>query len=118
MVLEKSEIFEGNKLISKFMGISDKIESAYELGGLGYDGCRYIESWDWLFGVINKINGLGKSHNFSIHKKYVSLSVEDSSKFSKSFKFAYSEYITPLQSGKEATFKLIVRYIKWYNETM
>lgn len=118
MVLEKSEIFEGKKIISKFMGISDKIESAYKLGGLGYDGCRYVESWDWLFGVIDKINDMGKGHNLTIHKTYISLSVDDSTKFHKSFKFAYSEYITSEQTGKEAAFKLIVRFLKWYNEAV
>ncbi len=111
MELTKEEISEGNSLISKFMRQGSDYENV-----VGLNFVWYITSWESLFEAIDKINSLGKGYSFAIFKTYVSLSVETGGKFYKDFSFAYSEYITPDQTGKEAAFKLIVRFIKWYNE--
>lgn len=134
------EITEGNKLIAEFMGgyviSTEKYESPHgsrssgtiekwrapnyspyspssELGYFHYD-----TSWDWIMPVIDKINGMGKEYNFAIFKTYVSLTIEKSSKVYKDFSFAYSEYITATQTGKEAAFKLLVKFVKWENENL
>lgn len=80
------------------------------------DNLLYPYSWDWLMPVVDRINGMGKEYNLDIFKTYVSLSVEKGGRVFKDFSFAYSEYITGEQSGLEAAYKLVVRFIKWHNE--
>jgi len=123
MNLTKEEIIEGNIYIAKYMGwkIDDSFPDknrVYRLGNsLEMDTTlKYHTSWDLLFTVIDKINGLGKEYSFAIFKTYLALSVEKGGKVYKDFAFAHSEYITSEQTGKEAAFKLIVKYIKWHNE--
>lgn len=78
---------------------------------------RYIDSWDWMFPIIDKINGLGKGYSFATFKTYVSCVVEKGSgKMYKDYSFANSEFITAEQTGKEAAFKLLVKFVKWHNE--
>jgi hypothetical protein len=126
------EITEGNKLIAEFMGKSGNVDfhdgkgyvPIYWYNGIhgGHktpykeDELEYHKSWDWIMPVIDKINGMGKEYNFAIFKTYVSLTIEKSSKVYKDFSFAYSEYITSTQTGKEAAYKLIVKFVKWENE--
>ena len=133
MTLEEkiTETQEGNNLLANYLG--------WELDGSFYythkqfgihlwnpmtynsrahhmEQLAFHESWDWLFLVIDKINGMGKEYSFATFKTYVSLTVEKGGKVYKDFSFAYSEYITATQTGKEATFKLLVKYVKWHNE--
>jgi hypothetical protein len=110
------EQLNGNKLIAKFLGKSEKIESAYMLGGGGYASCRFHESWDWLMGAVRKINGMGKEYQFAIFKTYVSCTVEKGGKFYKDFSFSHAEYITAEQTDIEAAFKLVVAFVEWHNE--
>ena len=126
MNLTKEEIFEGNKLIAGFIGYFDKtiefckrkdIPYNWEEDLVELNSLLYYNSWDLIMPVIDKINGLGKEYSFAIFKTYVSLTVEKGGKVYKDFSFAYSEYITSEQTGKEAAFKLIVKFIKWYNES-
>jgi hypothetical protein len=133
--MTKEEITEGNKLIAQFMGYQYEIGGGIEPSGwytlvpLTFsDGftreylCRedsklsYHKSWDWMMPVVDKINGMGKAYSFAIFKSYVSLTVEKGGKVFKDFSFAYSEYITATQTGKEAAFKLLVKFVKWENE--
>ncbi len=120
MNLSKFEIAEGNKLIGDYMGIEsfthEGIQWTGDLGNENLETMKYHMSWDWLFDVIDKINGLGKEYSFATFKTYVALSVEKGGKVYKDFVFAHSEYITAEQTGREAAFKLIVKYIKWQNE--
>lgn len=101
------------ELINTFMawpnGELPKVDSSIPWGD-------YTNSWDWLFPVIDKINGMGKEYSLAIFKTYVSLTVEKGGKVYKDFSFAHSEYITANQTGKEATYKLIIKFIKWENE--
>lgn len=142
--MTKQEILEGNKLIAVFIGgepISKGTKNPvgyifpFEFGhretwdeggfqGSGKDYCwpvdelEFHDSWDWLFLGIDKINGMGKAYSFAIFKSYVSLTVEKGGKVFKDYSFAYSEYITQTQTGKEAAFKLLVKFVKWENENL
>ena len=60
---------------------------------------------------------MGKAYSLAIFKNYISLTVEKmGSKFYKDFSFSHAEYITGDQTGKEAAFKLLVKFVKWHNE--
>ena len=81
--------------------------------GGDYIATRYDMSWDLMMPIIDIINSNGKGYNFVIFKNYISLTIEKDSKFFKDFRFAYSEYITQEQTGKEACFKLLIKYTLW-----
>lgn len=135
MKLTKEETLEGNKLIAGFMGYQYEVGVGVEPSGwyvlvpLTISGeftreylCRedsklkYNNSWDWSMPVADKINSMGKAFSLAVFKSYVSLTVEKGGKFYKDFHFTHAEYITDEQTGKEAMFKLLVRFIKWQNE--
>ena len=97
------KINEGNHLIAEFMKSDDLF---------------YESSWDWLMPVIRKINNLDKATQFSIFKTYASCTVEKGGKFYKDFSFSHAEYITAEQTDIQACWKLVVRFISWYNENM
>jgi hypothetical protein len=117
--MEEQELLEGNKLLFKYLKDNNIIEFGF---GLSFDNfedeglCSFETSWDMMFHIIDYINGLGKEYHFAIFKTYVSLSVEKSSKYFKDFSFAHAEYITSEQTGKEAAFRLLVKFIKWQDE--
>ena len=124
-MLDKIEIVEGNKVIAKLMGWEETthLNGAPRsfipyIGDVDITNLNYHDSWDWIMPVATKINGLGKEYSLAIFKNYVSLTVEKGGKVYKDFSFAHAEYITTEQTGKEAIFKLIVKFIKWYNENI
>ncbi len=123
MFLTKEEILEGNKLIAVFMGdyFDTGLEPSYYIRynkEYKLEDSQFHCSWDWMMPVVDKINGMGKAYSFAIFKSYVSLTVEKGGKVFKDYSFAYSEYITPTQTGKEAAFKLLVKFVKWENENL
>ena len=113
MILQEEEVKEAIKLIDDFMeypnGELPKVEGSIPWG-------NYSNSWEWMMPVFFKINSLGKEYNAAIFKTYISVSVEIGGKVFKDFSFAHAEYITATQDGLEAMFKIIVKFIKWYNE--
>jgi len=88
-------------------------ESLEKFLGYNIDG---VVDYNLLLPIVRKINTLGKEYQFSIFKNYVSCTVEKSVKFRKDFSFSYAEYITNEQSDLEAIFKLIVKFVNWYEE--
>jgi len=116
-MINKEEISAGNKLIGGFMELNQGW-AYHESEDEGYGVTKYNSSWDWSMPVADKINGLGKEFSLAIFKNYVSLTVEKGGKVYKDFSFAHAEYITAEQTGKEAMFKLLVKFIKWYNENI
>lgn len=74
----------------------------------------YSTSWEELMPVFRKINGLGKGFSTAIFKHYIAITVEKGGKMYKDFSFAHSEYILPEQTDKEAAFKILVKFIKWF----
>jgi hypothetical protein len=97
------KINEGNHLIAEFMKS---------------DALFYESSWDNIMPVIRKINNLDKATQFAIFKTYASCTVEKGGKFYKDFSFSHAEYITPEQTDIEACWKLVVKFISWYNENI
>lgn len=79
----------------------------------GDEFSRYDRSWDLMMPIVDLINSQGKEYNFIIFKNYIALTVEKDSKFFKDFRFAHSENITSEQTGKEACFKLLIKYTLW-----
>jgi hypothetical protein len=121
MKLTPEEILEGNKLIAQFMGdyFDTGLEPSYYIRynqEYKLEDSQFHSSWDWIMPVVDKINGMGKAYSFAIFKTYVSLTVEKGGKVFKDYSFAFSEYITTEQTGKQAAFKLIVKFVKWENE--
>lgn len=124
--MTQGEIKEGNELIAKYMGKSYILmKTAYHVnpypysmsdGHGGYEALKYEKSWDWMWPVIDKINGLGKEYSFATFKTYASCTVEKGGKVFKDFNFAHAEYITATQTSQEAVYKLLVKFIKWENE--
>lgn len=123
-MISNKELLHGNKLLflydieHKVLSVPykmtwNKLISTYTLDDFTTTHCRYDESWDLLHDIIDKINAKGKQYNFVIFKTYLAMSVEKDSKYFKDFHFAHSEYITSEQTGKEAAFKLLVKYLEW-----
>lgn len=109
---ESVAIFMGG---SPTMSLDSKVWDIPDMAGYQWV-LFYDSSWDWLMPVIRKINGMGKEYQFAIFKNYVSCTVEKNGKFYKDFSFSHAEYITPEQTDIQAAFKLVVRFITWYNE--
>jgi len=123
MKLTTDEILEGNKLIAEFMGVTleGSERNGFWLVGDGVltaftQHLGYHASWDWTMPVADRINSMGKAFSLAVFKSYVSLTVEKGGKFYKDFSFSHAEYITAEQTGKEAMFKLLVKFVKWQNE--
>ncbi len=127
MKLTVEEILEGNKLIAEFMGYRVFHKRYPKNHGIGapekeFKDCivektKYHSSWDWSILVVDRINGMGKAFNLAMFKNYISLTVEKfENKFYKDFSFSHAEYITSEQTGKEAMFKLLVKFIEWHNQ--
>lgn len=112
----EAEILEGVCLLCKFDRHPRFDDYSSTIQDNVIKNSPYHESWDLMFGVIDKINALGKAYSFATFKTYVSVTVEKSGKMYKDFSFAHAEYITAEQTSKEAAFKLLVRFIKWHNE--
>ena len=93
---------ESNKLIAEFMDYPD-------LGNKGdFSYLKYHSSWDWLMPVVEKIEGEPHLCKVIIETNYCR--VERNS----------GEHILTMGSQnltkKEATYKAVVEFIKWYNK--
>ena len=122
MKSEETKTTQGNKLIAEFMNVTlhGNDRNGYWYAGEGVPNpftshLGYDTSWDWIMPVIRKINGLGKEYSLAIFKNYVSCTVEKGGKFYKDFSFSHAEYITSEQDDITAAFKLVVKFIEWYN---
>lgn len=111
--METLNLIATNKLIGGFIGAKKWIDfTTLNMS----NSPQYHYSWDALWPAIRKINSLGKEYQFAIFKTYLSCTVEKPSKFNKDFSFSHAEYITSEQTDLQAAYKLIVKFIKWYNE--
>lgn len=115
-MITDEEILEGNALILKFDGHVDFDSYDAEKQDRLLKTHVYQGSWDLLFPLIDRINGMGKEYHLAIFKTYVSISVEKGGKFYKDFHLAHSENISKEQTSREAAYKVIVKFVKWYNK--
>lgn len=112
-------IQENNKLIAEFMaGEKDKQVYIKHLNAW-YDNCmgyKYNTDWNWLMEVVEKIESLKidkLSFNFQIEKDRVSFfytHASDTKKQTEMF-FEWGQ-----KTKISNTYKIIVQFIKWYNE--
>jgi hypothetical protein len=104
---------ENNKLIAEFMGYDRGVSEL-----MGYD-----TSWDWLMPVVEKIESLGvkfwvKGNTCRVYINRELAELDSNVEWNgistefEGFFFIYFEEKTK----KEATYKAVVEFIKWYNE--
>ena len=120
---------ENNKLIAEFMGMSNVKEDngrfsgnncGHEYSAMMGDNeipmihteckpditelAKYHASWDWLMPVVKKIDEVGFTVDFQVSEPNSICGVSG---------FGYSN--TEKGKFKEATYKAVVAFIKWYN---
>ena len=120
---------ENNKLIAEFMGLEPynlkyikhpffKREKEIHVVNL-----KYHTSWDWLMPVVEKIESLGvkfwvKGNTCRVYINRELAELDSNVEWNgistefEGFFFIYFEEKTK----KEATYKAVVEFIKWYNE--
>ena len=126
----ENSIEENNKLIAEFMGlVKSSIEKMYwsKKSEEGF-GCgelvelKYHTSWDWLMPVVNKIRNV-TSYDRDMFSTEVIICGDKTTIKSKGYgeKEHSSRFFNKSFRGKhnsrEATYKEVVEYIKWYNES-
>ena len=109
---------ENNKLIAEFMGLvkndikySSGRSIEYKKGAfVDYEGMdkgwlHYHTDWNWLMPVVDKIeNGFHWNHSIKIENGYCTIV-----NFNNDKRFMAN-------SKKEAVYKAVVEFIKWYNK--
>jgi len=126
--MTKEEIFEGNKLIAKFMGweVDDYTgrEVNYFVEGqldvypkvvsdwVAFQHMKFHSSWDWLMSVVEKIESLGIYTDICkrVNTKYHNVTIDDVNS---------KKYIADRDSlsKKEAVWNACIEFIKHYNST-
>jgi hypothetical protein len=121
---------ENNKLIAEFMGCIIKDEngnlptesSQHKLfveeewdklnvcSPYSPNGVEYHTSWEWLIPVVEKIESL----NVVCFEKNLQEEGDYQCLFTKGNDIFICHYA---DTSKEATYKAVVEFIKWYNET-
>lgn len=111
--MTQEQINEGNKLIAEFIGckkdkswnnwykVPKKYQKAFGTQGFGIGtNCKFHSSWDWLMPVVRKI---------------VVLCVDDADEL-----FLSDQYTSILDTIPvaviEDSWKVVVEFIKWYND--
>ncbi len=125
----EQEIIEGNKLIAEFMGAEVDNRGLGEAAWLTapkkktsnwipIDALQYHSSWDWLMGVVEKIESLGfftlvATSRMGGYKYYMNIAtgvgivnetMDNPSKF-----------MGQSDSKIDAVYKTVIEFIKWYN---
>lgn len=106
--MTKKEIIQNNRLIAKFMGVSDKIVIKYDENPKIWNcNIKYHVSWDWLMPVVKKIESL----NYEVAIKGISCSIR---------KLFDIEPIIHLVCGNKRdkiglVYRTIIKFIEWYN---
>lgn len=124
---DKSEIFEGNQLIAKFLNYSK---------GCDLDDCLcYHKSWDWLMPVVEFIETtefqLPEKYRKGIFKNDTTAFVELITFFDRREEFAgwtshvsfvfgntLFDYNECYNSKLTATWSAIVKFINWFNKNI
>ena len=121
--MNKEEIIKNNQLIAKFMTnwTDTGLEPAYYVynhKGYQINELLFHESWDWLMPVVNKIeHSEERLKVFDINSFHAKISI-----FKPKFEtFIVGSYLTSPEKEKapsklEATYKVVIKFIKWYNK--
>ncbi len=117
---QENELRENNKLIAEFMGLvkssyrnmywTEKSKEGFGEGELV--NLLYHTSWDWLMPVVDRIEGIIDEHgcakyNVRVEQSWVDI-IDNHT----------SDEIVKVDGDnrREATYKAVVEFIKWYNE--
>lgn len=107
-------ILEKNKLIAEFMTL-DKTYGYLVLKqgeySPEYQHFKYHESWEWLMGVVEKIEQM------KVNKLHIASVVIDGRVGCEIKTFDGNFSITYLANKMEAVYTCVVTFIKYYNET-
>lgn len=137
--MKNEEIVEGNKLIAEFMCMKNddgtfyvNIYGGFPEGTLhfinlpinyhwpmnGFDSHKWNSSWDWLMPVVEKIEHLYEDKHtlprFEINSHHSTFDIKD-------FECVCGSYSSSPEKVKfnskiEATWHVVVEFIKWYND--
>lgn len=116
--MTRQDVLEGNKLCAEFLGaecISPKTKYSYFDFGEDWNTdfpflfqqtvhsnlLQFHSDWNWLMGVVEKIEQLRHTTNYSHDMRLLWIEISG----------------CLLRCRKEATFKAVVDFIKWYNVT-
>jgi hypothetical protein len=116
---------ENNKLMAEFMGYINNGDSEflihpetnYDHSINDKDWFLYHKSWDWLMPVVEKISTLCLT--ISVHGNGCTIFhyFENGRPKAETIKVYTGEAgIKNVRTPKEATYKAVVEFIKWYNE--
>ena len=109
--MNKEEILKGNKLIASFMDVDDSIPHDHQ--GI----YLYHSSWDWLMPVVEKIEAtkiLDYNIRVTIDSTRTIISVTHFGKGS--IKTFYKGIYEDSDDKITRTYKVIIEFIKWYNQ--
>lgn len=117
--MEEKEIIEGNRLIAEFMGFyitefnglyhfvckeKKKPEHLNQAWEFRLEEAKYHTSWDWLMGVVEKIENKEHSVYIVFEKCEIGINIDG------------GDRITKIRPSKiEAAWLAVVDFIKWYN---
>jgi hypothetical protein len=133
MVLERYNISEMDIKIAKFLGwynvdghdngswfkeFGHGQSVVYSFYSTNTSKLPFSSDWNFLWEVIDKINGLGKEYSFSTLKTYCACSVEKGGSIRKDFRYAHSINIAGDVDSIGAVYKLVCNFISWYNENL
>jgi hypothetical protein len=108
LFMKKEEIIEGNKLIAEFMNLPSNNTS---------EELQYHLSWDWIIPVVEKIN---QSNKIDYYKHRFTMGfLEEYQGYYCRFNHVikHKEFsIGKCKSQIEAVYKVVVQFIKWYNQ--
>jgi len=123
--MKQEETTNGNKLIAEFMGNTvHELDVPHIL-----EDTEYHTSWDWLMPVVDKIEREHKANfrikctwneftEHSIHQVIVNIEQGEMSKDKSCIydsKKIYDYVGDAVKCKREATYKAVVEFIKWYN---
>ena len=106
--MKEEEVLDGNKLIADFMNLECK---KYGDSGVTYyiDGephqilkLKYHSSWDWLMPCVSKMTTILKNPDEKYMNKWDEV-------------YNYTPY-SFLSGDIEYVYKVVVKFIKWYNQ--
>ena len=100
---------ENNKLIAEFMGFKNYMSDVQQETRM-INERDYHLSWDWLMPVVEKIESIGFStQTNTIGRQHQITQFEI---------FSGGALVLSVRSKskKEATYKAVVEFIKWYND--
>ena len=131
-VLECDKIFNGNKIIAEFMGITSSFNTFFDsVAKCHYEpsDLNYHSSWYWLMPVVKKIcitelNPfiLANDEKFSMRLRFNTFRVKEHNSDNLQIKvrletdFKHLVFKHDSSSEIESTHSVVVQFIKWYNQ--